>query len=147
MYLYQFDWMGEFYDCIQRPIGAVNFFQWASFMEIAKQITGTYIFLHRWTWNYLNTKYIYEFRATLIFDVFEVKFFQAKSSRLQRWWYTSWQMRSFPELFAREASIDKLIALENFVTFSEKLDWLRPFLLLYWRSRPHFYVKKGGFRR
>ena len=29
-----------------------------------------------------------------------------------------------------EASVDRLSALENFVTFSEKPDWLMPFLLI-----------------
>ena len=40
-------------------------------------------------------------------------------------------MRSFPELFSAEALVSFwLSALENFVTFSVKLDWLRPFLLM-----------------
>ena len=37
-------------------------------------------------------------------------------------------MTSFPELLPTQASVDRLTALENFVTFSGKLDWLRPFL-------------------
>ena len=34
-------------------------FQWTSFMEIAKQITGTYKFLHSWTRNFWNNRYIW----------------------------------------------------------------------------------------
>ena len=44
-FLYQFDWMGEFYDRIYHPIIVIcelfPEFQWTVFMEIAKQITGT----------------------------------------------------------------------------------------------------------
>ena len=35
-------------------------------------------------------------------------------------------MRSFPDLFPREASVEKLSTLENFVTFSGKPDSLGP---------------------
>ena len=50
-------------------------------------------------------------------------------------------MRSFPELFPGEASFDKLSALENFVIFSGKPDWLRPFLLMCRSCILHFYLR------
>ena len=56
-------------------------------------------------------------------------------------------MRSSQKLFPREASADQcmLSALENFVTFSGKPDWLSPFLLMHWSCSQHFYLRKGGF--
>ena len=79
-----------------------------------------------------------EIRATSIFNVFEIKLFQTKT--LQR----ESQNYFRPELSPREASVDKCC---NFVTFSGKTDWLRPFLLMHWSCRPHFYLGKGGFHR
>ena len=53
-------------------------------------------------------------------------------------------MRSCQKLFPREASAYKCIlnALENFVIFSGKPDWLSPFLLMNWSCSPHLF-KKG----
>ena len=36
-----------------------------------------------------------------------------------------------------------LSALENFVIFSGKPDWLNSFLLMYWQLQPEFLFKKG----
>ena len=44
--------------------------------------------------------------------------------------------------FPRQASVDKLSALENFVTFFVKTDWRGPFLI-YRSCIPHFYKNKG----
>ena len=54
-------------------------------------------------------------------------------------------MRSFPQLFSREALVRfQLCALENFVIFSVKPDWLRPFLLMNCvEAQPTFLFKKG----
>ena len=52
VFFYHFDWTGEFYELFPE-------FQWTSFIETATQITGTYNFLHRWTRNYWNNRYIW----------------------------------------------------------------------------------------
>ena len=65
----------------------------------------------------------------LRFDVFDIKPVQTNSSRRERWCYTNYQMRSFHELFLREASVDKCI--KCILAFSGKPHWLSPFLLIY----------------
>ena len=152
MYLYQFDWTGEFYEYIHCLISAL----WTLPTVPLNLVYGncntdnwdiaTVICIDEQGINeiYVN---INEVRVTSIFDVFEMNIFRENSSWRNRWWKTGKKMRYIPELFLREPSFGKLGALQNLVTFSWKTNWLDLFLLMYWSYSPHFYWRKGSFCR
>ena len=112
-------------------------FQWTSFMEIVKQITGTYNFLHSWTRNYWNNRCIMnEVRATSIFGVCKIIFFHQLTNKI------------ISRTFSRRTSVDKCIKCS------------RRFCNIFWKPwsaeslpvnvlehRPAFFLRKGGFSR
>ena len=101
MYLYQFDWTGEFYDCIHQPISALWTFPRVPahlFYGNHKTDNWTYNFLHSWTRNYWNNGCIMnEVRATLIFGVCKIIFFHQLTNKI------------ISRKFSRRASVDKCI--------------------------------------
>ena len=101
MYLYQFDWTREFYDCIHHPISALWTFPKVPvnlFYGNHRTDNWTYNLLHSWTKNSWNNKCIMdEVWATSIFSVCEINFFHQLRHKI------------ISRIFSRRASVDKCI--------------------------------------